>query len=128
MKNWVILIKRFDDDLNKRMKEIFKHEVTGINIDSVSFGYRALGFPNRRGFPSWRDHAKEWRNRNRDRINEKERLRYQKKGYKAVRRFRPYAELKKYQDAYFQRKKGFNKTGTAGLGKEFDRDGLAPRL
>lgn len=67
--NWREAIARFDINLRKRMMRIRAHEVTGIDFNSSSFIRRALGFINRSRFPAWRDHTKEWRNRNRERVN-----------------------------------------------------------
>lgn len=69
MENWKREIKRFDIDLKIRMVRIRAHEVTGIDFNSSSFIRRALGFIDRLRFPVWRDHTKEWRNRNRERVN-----------------------------------------------------------
>ena len=66
---WQIAIQEFDVDLKARMTIITRHEVTGVDLDSKSFALRALGFPVSGKFPFWRDHTKEWRNRNRDRVN-----------------------------------------------------------
>ena len=66
---WQIAIQEFDVDLKARMTIITRHEVTGVDFDSRTFARKALGFPVRSKFPFWRDHTKEWRNRNRDRVN-----------------------------------------------------------
>lgn len=104
MEKWEIEIARFDADLKRRMKIIEHFEVT-IDLESYNFTKsrirRLLGFPNRFRMPWWRDHDKEWRERNRERVNEYSRMLYKKNG----RRKRSYSELKKYQDAYYQRKK-----------------------
>ena len=80
MLSWRVHIERFDIDLHKRMQEISRFEVTGRDIEkSLSlFIARSLGFVARSKFPAWRDHTKEWRNRNRERVNEVERLRRKK--------------------------------------------------
>jgi len=74
MLSWRVEIERFDADLQRRMKEISFHEITGIDLDSSFFVRAALGFPRRGKFPTWRDNSKEWRNRNRDRVNEAGRI------------------------------------------------------
>jgi hypothetical protein len=69
METWREAIANFDANLRARMIVITQHEVTGVDFASQLFFRRALGFPSRRQFPSWRDHTKEWRNRNRERVN-----------------------------------------------------------
>jgi len=70
LERWEEGIRKFDIDLRIRMMRISAHEVTGINLDSISFIRRVLGFIDRSRFPAWRDNTKEWRNRNRERVNE----------------------------------------------------------
>jgi hypothetical protein len=66
---WQRAIQDFDADLKIRMTIITRHEITGVDLDSQSFTRKALGFPVPGQFPCWRDHTKEWRNRNRERVN-----------------------------------------------------------
>lgn len=76
---WRSAIEAFDADLRKRMLIIEYHEFTGFNFDSSFFVRRALGFPDRRRFPWWRDYQAAWISRNRDRRNEQKRLRYRQR-------------------------------------------------
>lgn len=76
---WEIRIAEFDADLAHRMKIIQAHELVGFNFDSSLFVRRVLGFPNRRLFPWWRDYQAAWISRNRDRRNERKRLRYRQR-------------------------------------------------
>jgi hypothetical protein len=80
LEDWREGIRAFDIDLLKRMRVIHRHEVTGINLDDKVFVLRILGFVMRGQFPKWRDHTKEWRNRNRDRVNGLARI--QQKNYR----------------------------------------------
>jgi hypothetical protein len=74
MEQWRTGIEMFDCDLRRRMMVISQYEVTGVDIESGRFFRFLLGFPVRGVFPGWRDHTKEWRNRNRDRVNFKARI------------------------------------------------------
>jgi hypothetical protein len=94
MLSWRAEIERFDADLQRRMKEISFHEITGIDFDSSSFTRRALGFPRYGRFPTWRDNSKEWRNRNRDRVNEVARI--QQKNWRLANRKKAHERDHKY--------------------------------
>ena len=72
MENWRVEIEKFDEDLKSRMVIIRRNERTGLNLDR--FVLKGLGFSMRGLFPWWRDHTKEWRNRNRNRVNESGRV------------------------------------------------------
>jgi hypothetical protein len=62
-------IEKFDRDLERRMTLIRRYEKTGVDLDKPGLIRRLLGFPVRGRFPAWRDHTKEWRERNRERVN-----------------------------------------------------------
>ena len=66
---WRDEIQKYDRDIEARMTIIQRHEVTGVDFNSTRWAFKALGFVQHGVFPGWRDHSKEWRNRNRERVN-----------------------------------------------------------
>jgi hypothetical protein len=93
---WRDEIQKYDRDIEVRMAIIQRHEVTGVDFNSIRWAFKALGFVQHGVFPGWRDHTKEWRNRNRDRVNELGRVQQRNWRLKNLEKAR--ARDKKYYD------------------------------
>lgn len=78
---WEIEIKRFDEDLKARMAVITRFESCSLSVRvEANLVKSALGYSvrTRYGRPLYFDHTKQWRERNRDRVNELGRLQQKK--------------------------------------------------
>jgi hypothetical protein len=75
LEQWETSIAEFDTDLNLRMLVIKKHECVSwsLKVEAAIIG-RFLGVPEKRRYLVF-DHTKQWRERNRERVNEVERIR-----------------------------------------------------
>ena len=101
METWEEGIKEFDEDLKRRMKVIWRHEFTGFNMDRPILLRRAMGYIDRSNGPVWRNWIREWRIRNNEWENQKERERYaERKKLTGFGRKVEYSKLKVYQDRY----------------------------
>jgi hypothetical protein len=69
MEDWRRCIEEFDRDLFERMKVINWFERTGLILEDELFFKRALGFVILGLPPSWRDLSREWKFRNKERVN-----------------------------------------------------------
>jgi hypothetical protein len=98
METWEKEIRKFDKELKRRMKVIWKFERTGFNIDKPILLRRLMGYPDRFTGPIWRNWVREWQFRNREYLNEVMKLRYRKARDEGCLKKREYQSLKVYQD------------------------------
>ena len=92
MEQWEASITKFDTDLKARMVIIKKHECVSwsIAVEAIIIN-RFLGVPEKRRYLVF-DHTKQWRERNRERVNAVERIRRSRNPEKFRESSRTYAK------------------------------------
>lgn len=105
MERWQVSIFEFDEDLKARMVVIRKHECVSWSekVEAIIIN-RFLGVPEKRRYLVF-DHTKQWRERNRERVNEVERIRRSRNPEK----FRESSSKYYYKDVEKSRLKGREK-------------------